>query len=119
MLEAAGTASKPIVSEYRGDVTFELAGGAAAHKLLKGIKILFHSKWPSPPAFTLPQNAGNVYTKGRTSKMRKMKKINGYLVVRFNDREKREYEDTGLRDDPFKPWSKLKEREMRGEGAQS
>lgn len=28
--------------------------------------------------------------------MRKMKKINGYLVVRFNDREKREYEGTGL-----------------------
>ena len=28
--------------------------------------------------------------------MRKMKKINGYLVVRFNDREKREYECTGL-----------------------
>ena len=30
--------------------------------------------------------------------MRKMKKINGYLVVRFNDREKREYEGTGLGD---------------------
>ena len=28
--------------------------------------------------------------------MRKLKKINGYLVVRFNDREKREYEGTGL-----------------------
>ena len=28
--------------------------------------------------------------------MRKMKKINGYLVVRFNDREKREYEGTAL-----------------------
>lgn len=28
--------------------------------------------------------------------MRKMKKINGYLVVRFNDREKRLYEGTGL-----------------------
>lgn len=28
--------------------------------------------------------------------MRKMKKINGYLVVRFNDREKRLYESTGL-----------------------
>ena len=28
--------------------------------------------------------------------MRKMKKINGYLVVRFNDREKREHEGTGL-----------------------
>lgn len=28
--------------------------------------------------------------------MRKMKKINGYLVVRFNDREKHEYEGTGL-----------------------
>ena len=28
--------------------------------------------------------------------MRKMKKINGYLVVRFNDREKREYEGAGL-----------------------
>ena len=28
--------------------------------------------------------------------MKKMKKINGYLVVRFNDREKREYEGTGL-----------------------
>lgn len=28
--------------------------------------------------------------------MRKMKKINGYLVVRFNDREKREYAGTGL-----------------------
>ncbi|WP_312938852.1 hypothetical protein [Oscillibacter sp.] len=27
--------------------------------------------------------------------MRKMKKINGYLVVRFNDREKREYETLG------------------------
>lgn len=25
-----------------------------------------------------------------------MKKINGYLVVRFNDREKREYEGAGL-----------------------
>ena len=28
--------------------------------------------------------------------MRKMKKINGYLVVKFNDREKREYEGTAL-----------------------
>ena len=28
--------------------------------------------------------------------MRKLKKINGYLVVRFNDREKREHEGTGL-----------------------
>lgn len=28
--------------------------------------------------------------------MRKMKKINGYLVVRFNDRERREYEGTAL-----------------------
>ena len=28
--------------------------------------------------------------------MRKIKKINGYLVVRFNDREKREYDGTGL-----------------------
>jgi len=28
--------------------------------------------------------------------MRKMKKINGYLVVKFNDRELREWEDTGL-----------------------
>ncbi len=28
--------------------------------------------------------------------MRKIKKINGYLVVRFNDREKRLYEGTGL-----------------------
>lgn len=28
--------------------------------------------------------------------MRKMKKINGYLVVRFNDREKREHEGAGL-----------------------
>lgn len=28
--------------------------------------------------------------------MRKLKKINGYLVVRFNDREKREYKGTGL-----------------------
>ena len=28
--------------------------------------------------------------------MRKMKKINGYLVVRFNDREKHEYEGTAL-----------------------
>ncbi len=28
--------------------------------------------------------------------MRKMKKINGYLVVRFNDREKRLNEGTGL-----------------------
>lgn len=28
--------------------------------------------------------------------MRKMKKINGYLVVRFNDREKREHEGTAL-----------------------
>ena len=28
--------------------------------------------------------------------MRKLKKINDYLVVRFNDREKREYEGTGL-----------------------
>lgn len=27
--------------------------------------------------------------------MRKMKKINGYLVVRFNDREKREYPALG------------------------
>lgn len=25
--------------------------------------------------------------------MRKIKKINGFLVVKFNDREKREYED--------------------------
>ena len=28
--------------------------------------------------------------------MRKMKKINGYLVVKFNDRELREYEGTAL-----------------------
>ena len=28
--------------------------------------------------------------------MRKMRKINGYLVVRFNDRERREYEGTAL-----------------------
>ena len=28
--------------------------------------------------------------------MRKIKKINGYLVVKFNDREKREYDGTGL-----------------------
>ena len=28
--------------------------------------------------------------------MRKIKKINGYLVVRFNDREKRMNEGTGL-----------------------
>lgn len=28
--------------------------------------------------------------------MRKMKNINGYLVVRFNDREKREHEGTAL-----------------------
>ena len=28
--------------------------------------------------------------------MRKIKKINGYLVVKFNDREKRENEGTGL-----------------------
>lgn len=28
--------------------------------------------------------------------MRKIKKINGYLVVKFNDREKREYEGTAL-----------------------
>ena len=27
--------------------------------------------------------------------MRKMKKINGYLIVRFNDRERREYEELG------------------------
>lgn len=27
--------------------------------------------------------------------MRKMKKINGFLVVRFNDREKRVYPDLG------------------------
>ena len=27
--------------------------------------------------------------------MRKMKKINGYLVVRFNDRERRDYETLG------------------------
>lgn len=27
--------------------------------------------------------------------MRKIKKINGFLVVKFNDREKREYEGTG------------------------
>lgn len=27
--------------------------------------------------------------------MRKLKKINGYLVVRFNEREKREYETLG------------------------
>ena len=27
--------------------------------------------------------------------MRKMKKINGYLVVRFNDREKRDYPQLG------------------------
>ena len=26
--------------------------------------------------------------------MRKIKKINGFLVVKFNDREKREYEGT-------------------------
>lgn len=34
--------------------------------------------------------------KGRISSMRKMKKINGYLVVKFNDRELREYEGTAL-----------------------
>lgn len=28
--------------------------------------------------------------------MRKIKKINGFLVVKFNDREKREYEGTAL-----------------------
>lgn len=28
--------------------------------------------------------------------MRKMKKINGYLVVKFNDRELREWEGTAL-----------------------
>ena len=28
--------------------------------------------------------------------MRKIKKINGYLVVKFNDREKRDNEGTGL-----------------------
>ena len=27
--------------------------------------------------------------------MRKLKKINGYLIVRFNEREKREYETLG------------------------
>lgn len=30
--------------------------------------------------------------------MRKMKKINGYLVVKFNARELREYEDAALDD---------------------
>lgn len=34
--------------------------------------------------------------KGRNSSMRKMKKINGYLVVKFNARELREYEGTAL-----------------------
>lgn len=34
--------------------------------------------------------------KGRNSSMRKMKKINGYLVVKFNTRELREYEGTAL-----------------------
>lgn len=33
--------------------------------------------------------------KGRAGKMRKIKKINGYLVVRFNDREKRGYPQMG------------------------
>lgn len=34
--------------------------------------------------------------KGRNSSMRKMKKINGYLVVKFNARELREYEGAAL-----------------------
>ena len=41
--------------------------------------------------------AQDVYKRqGRNSSMRKMKKINGYLVVKFNARELREYEGTAL-----------------------